>query len=277
MEQTCRRAGSDRKRAQRPAAETSFRRSTIGIATLALSAPPDVVLLEATLFLDLDGTLFELVDSPEDVRADHRTRALIGQLLQHMNGRVAVVSGRSLAQIDDMLGDAARALWISGSHGCENRWDGVTQSPPRPAALDDIAASFRDFARDGPGVLVEQKSLGVALHYRMAPEAEASALALAQELAGLHDLYLQHGKSMVELRVGSANKGSAIRAMMAHPRLAGTTPVFAGDDVTDEPGFAAVLDLGGHGILVGKPRPTLATFGLRSPEDLREWLWRATA
>lgn len=235
-----------------------------------------MVLHEATLFLDLDGTLFELVDSPSDVRADHRTLALIGQLLKHMDGRVAVVSGRSLAQIDDMLGDAASKLWISGSHGCEHRWDGVTQGPSRPVALDDVAAGFRTFAQDRPGVLVEEKSLGVALHYRMAPEAGACALELARELAGLHDLFLQHGKSMVELRVGSANKGSAILAMMAHPRLADTTPVFAGDDVTDEPGFEAVLELGGHAILVGEPRPTLATFGLRSPEELREWLWRAT-
>lgn len=236
-----------------------------------------MVLHDATLFLDLDGTLFELVDSPGDVRADHRTQALIGQVLQHMDGRVAVVSGRSLAQIDDMLGDVAGTLWVSGSHGCEHRWDGAIHGPSRPAALDDIAARFRTLAQDSPGVMVEEKSLGVALHYRMAPDAADAALALAQELAGLHDLYLQHGKAMVELRVGSANKGSAILAMMAHPRLAGTTPVFAGDDVTDEPGFEAALELGGHAILVGEPRPTLATFGLRSPKELREWLWRATA
>lgn len=235
-----------------------------------------MVLQDATLFLDLDGTLFELVNSPGDVRADHRTKALIGQLLQHMNGRVAVVSGRSLAQIDDMLGDAADTLWVSGSHGCEHRWDGVIQGPLRPDALEDVVASFRTFVQGRPGVLVEEKSLGVALHYRMAPEAGAAALALAQKLASLHGLYLQHGKSMVELRVGSANKGNAIHAMMAHPRLAGTTPVFAGDDVTDEPGFEAVLELGGHAILVGEPRLTLATFGLRSPVELREWLWRAT-
>ena len=191
-----------------------------------------------------------------------------------MDGRVAVVSGRSLAQIDAMLGDAAGTLWISGSHGCEHRWDGFTQSPSRPDALDVVAASFRKFAEDRPGVLVEDKSLGVALHYRMVREAGTSAVALAQELADRHDLYLQHGKSMVELRVGSANKGNAILAMMAHPRLAGTTPVFAGDDVTDEPGFEAVRQLGGHAILVGEPRPTLAGFGLRSPGELREWLWR---
>lgn len=236
-----------------------------------------MVLQDATLFLDLDGTLFELIDTPADVRADPQTQALLARLLECLDGRVAVVSGRSLAQIDDMLGDAAGALWVSGSHGCEHRWDGFSKSPSRPHSLDEVATSFLALAQDHPGVLVEEKSLGVAVHYRMAPEAEKPAAALAQELAGRHDLYLQHGKSMVELRVGSANKGNAIHAMMAHPRLAGTTPVFVGDDVTDEPGFEAVHELGGHAILVGKPRPTLARFGLRSPGDLREWLWRAIA
>lgn len=232
-------------------------------------------LRDATLFLDLDGTLFDLVDSPADVRADPQTQALLAQLLQRLDGRVAVVSGRSLAQIDDMLGDVAAALWISGSHGCEHRWDGATEGPSRPGALDAAAAGFRAFAQGRRGVLVEEKSFGVALHYRLAPDAGPPAGELAQALALRHGLYLQRGKSMVELRVGGADKGDAIVAMMAHPHLAGTTPVFAGDDVTDEPGFEAVRDLGGHAILVGEPRPTLAGFALRSPRELRDWLWRA--
>lgn len=240
-----------------------------------LSAPPDGVLHNATLFLDLDGTLFDLVDSPADVRADTQTQALLERLVNRLDGRLAVVSGRSLAQIDTMLGATAAALWISGSHGCEHRWEGGIESPPRPCSLDIVAASFLAFAQDRPGALVEQKSLGVALHYRTAPDAEPLAVALAQQLAERHGLYIQHGKLMVELRVGSSNKGSAILAMMAHPQLAGTTPVFAGDDVTDEPGFEAVRNLGGHAILVGEPRPTLAGFGLRSPGELRQWLWGA--
>lgn len=201
---------------------------------------------------------------------------MLGKLTEHLDGKLAVISGRSLAQIDHILGDAAGRLWIAGSHGCEFRCDGIIRAPVRPDALNEVAAGFFGFAKSRPGVLVEEKSFGVALHYRMAPGAETSAIALAQEFASLHDLYLQLGKSMVELRVGSANKGSAIHAMMAHPRLAGTTPVFAGDDVTDEAGFEAVLELGGHAILVGEPRPTLATFGLRSPGELREWLRRVT-
>lgn len=249
------------------------RRSTIGNTATLFSPPPHVVLNNATLFLDLDGTLFDLVDCPDDVRADARTRALLERLSERLNGRLAVVSGRSLAQIDNMLGPTAAALWISGSHGCEHRWRDVANSPPRPCALEKVAARFLVFARDHPGVLVEEKSLGVALHYRAAPQAEAASLTLARELADQHDLFLQHGKMMAELRAGNGNKGSAILAMMSHPQMTGTTPVFAGDDLTDEAGFEAVLHLGGHAILVGEPRPTLANFGLRSPDDLRKWLW----
>nr|WP_221214531.1 trehalose-phosphatase [Novosphingobium hassiacum] len=223
--------------------------------------------------MDLDGTLFDLVDRPDDVRADAHIHRLLERLLNHLNGRLAVVSGRSLAQIDRMLGATASDLWVSGSHGCERRWQGVIECPPRPSALDDAAAQFHAFAHDRPGVLVEEKSLGVALHYRVTPQAETAALTLARELANQHGLLLQHGKMMAELRVGSADKGSAIRTMMSRPPMPGTIPVFAGDDVTDEPGFEAVRDLGGHGILVGEPRPTAANYGLSSPTNLREWLW----
>ncbi len=236
-----------------------------------------MVLKNATLFLDLDGTLFDLVDSPDDVRADAHTQTLLERLLNHLNGRLAVVSGRSLAQIDSMLGATASDLWISGSHGCEHRWQGVTERPARPPALDEAAAQFHAFAHDRPGVLVEEKSLGVAVHYRVTPQAEAAALTLARELASQHGLLLQHGKMMAELRVGSADKGSAILGMMSRPPMAGTIPVFAGDDVTDEPGFEAVRGLGGHGVLVGEPRLTAANYGLSSPTEVRQWLWGALA
>lgn len=101
-------------------------------------------------------------------------------------------------------------------------------------------------------------------------------MALAQAIADCHGLYLQQGKMMVELRAGGADKGNAIATMMESPHLAATTPVFAGDDFTDEPGFITVRNLGGYALLIGEPRPTAATFGLCSPAALREWLWRAT-
>lgn len=147
--------------------------------------------------------------------------------------------------------------------------------PNRPAALDEVALRFHDFAQDWSGVLVEVKSFGVALHYRMCPAAAVAAGALASRLAKQFDLHLQDGKMMVELRVAGGDKGAAVERLMSRPPMRGTAPIFAGDDITDEAGFAAACKLGGHAIIIGERRPTAANFSLPSPGALREWLWEA--
>lgn len=239
----------------------------------SLPRPDPCLLPGKSLFLDLDGTLFELIDRPEDVIADPPTRDLIDRLATRLNGRLAVVSGRSLAQIDAMLGPVAQRIAVAGSHGCEHRWLGKTSRPERPAALDQVAAQFTQFAqRAGSDVVVEAKSYGVALHYRRAPQVEARANALADKLARTHDLFCQTGKMMVELRLRGADKGSAVRDLMADAPMAGASPVFIGDDVTDEDGFAAALALGGHAVLVGTRRPTRADYALSDPVAVRRWL-----
>ncbi len=226
----------------------------------------------SSLFLDLDGTLLDIVDRPEDVRADESLRALLSDLAERLDGRVAVISGRSLEQIDGILGEIAAELALSGSHGCEHRWKGVWARPVRPEALDRVTDRMHAFADAREGVLVEEKSYGVALHYRLNPEAEPDARDLAEALARDCELYLQHGKMMVELRVAGGDKGQAVHRLMSRAPMRGTRPVFIGDDVTDEPGFAAARELGGHGVLVGPPRATAADHRIASPADLRGWL-----
>jgi len=233
------------------------------------------MLEQSTLFLDLDGTLLDIAERPDDVRADARLRALLLELTRKLGGRLAIVSGRSLQQIDGILGDVAVTLAVSGSHGCEHRWDGMLARPFRPSSLDVAAVCMRLFAKDRPGVLVEEKSFGVALHYRMAPGAQSGAQKLCEELSHELDLVLQHGNMVVELRIAGGDKGRAVRRMMSRLPMKGTTPIFIGDDDTDEAGFAAARELGGHGILVGTPRPTTADFWISSPAVLRDWLWEA--
>ena len=126
-----------------------------------------------------------------------------------------------------------------------------------------------------PGLLVEEKSFGVALHYRLAPEAEAEARILAAALAEELDLCLQPGKMVAELRVAGGDKGRVVHRLMDRPPMRGTRPVFVGDDVTDEAGFVAARALGGHGVLIGAARATAADHRLDSPAALRAWLAEA--
>jgi trehalose 6-phosphate phosphatase len=120
--------------------------------------------------------------------------------------------------------------------------------------------------------LVEEKPLGVALHFRTAPDGEAMCVARVTTLARDAGLYVQGGKMMNDARAGGGDKGSAVRRIMAEPGFAGTRPVFVGDDVTDEPGFAAAAALSGAGVLVGEPRSSAARYRLPSVTATRRWL-----
>lgn len=246
--------------------------TAIGTTAGLCAVPPPPLKSGTSLFLDLDGTLLELIDRPDQVVADENLRGTLGRLHERLEGRVAIVSGRSLAQLDSILGPVARLLALSGSHGGECRVHGTAVSRPRPPQLDRAAEDLRAFARHHEGMLLEEKTLGVALHYRLAPqlaqEARRRALALAERL----ELFLQEGSMMVELRPRGHDKGTAISHMMEIAPLVQAIPVFAGDDLTDEAGFAAARDHGGYGILIGKERPSAARYRLRDPAAVRAWL-----
>jgi trehalose 6-phosphate phosphatase len=237
-----------------------------------LRHPPPLA-REATILLDFDGTLVALADRPDAVVVDDALTALLRALIARHQGRVALVSGRSIAQLDGFFGAAAGTFAVIGSHGAEIRHQGTLLSGmARPSALDIAAASFASAFADRPGVVIEEKSLGVAVHYRLDPAAEAPVVATVAAFAKAHALAVQPGKMMVELFLPGHDKGRAIATLMREAPFAGHLPVFAGDDLTDEPGFAVCAALGGAGILVGPERPTAAGFGLADPEAVRNWL-----
>lgn len=237
----------------------------------ALAPPPDAR-AGWSLFLDLDGTLLELIDDPDQVIADDVLRSLLAQVAERLEGRLAIVSGRSIAQLDGILGPVAHLVALSGSHGSEHRWRDMSAHPVRPDALDEAYVRLSDFAQARSGVLLENKSYGVALHYRQVPEIEPEAQAFVAALADTLDLKYQPGKMMSELRMPGGDKGKAVHMLMARAPMAGTRPLFVGDDYTDEPGFEAARELGGAGVLVGDREPTAATHGLADPAAVRAWL-----
>jgi trehalose 6-phosphate phosphatase len=141
---------------------------------------------------------------------------------------------------------------------------------PQPLA-PELVTSLRSFAADNQ-LRYEAKPHGGALHYRENPDAGDAAQNFAERLAARHGLAMKTGKCVVELVHKGADKGSAVRAFMEQPLFANATPVFLGDDVTDEDGFAVCEELGGFGILVGEPRPSLARFTLASVSQTHQWL-----
>ena len=236
-----------------------------------LPPPPADLLIDASLFLDFDGTLVEIAATPDAVTVSETLRQLLRDLQTRMDGRVAIVSGRSVAEIAALLNPVA--LTVAGSHGLEiAAADGRVATPQRSPGIDAALATLNDFASSRPGVLVEDKPFGVGLHYRQAPHEEAEARDLAAALAEQHGLHLQLGKMVAELRLPGADKGSALKTLMAEPAHAPTRPVFMGDDVTDEAAFAAARDLGGAGILIGPARDTRARYRLDDVTAALAWL-----
>jgi trehalose 6-phosphate phosphatase len=239
----------------------------------SLRPPPPNLLNGAALFLDFDGTLVELAESPDSIRVPHGLHPLLERLSRTLSGRLAIVSGRAVEDLEGHL--AGGRIALSGSHGLELRFpDGSFVPVVPPAGLAEAAREARAFAC-AEGLLLEEKPAGIALHYRRAPEREEAVRAFAAALAERTGLSVQPGKMVFELRPAGAHKGDAVRRLMAEPAFAGGRPLFVGDDLTDENAFEAAAALGGGGILVGSPRPTAALWRLASVAEVTRWLEEA--
>jgi len=234
-------------------------------ATLALPLPPPGLGADAFLFLDFDGTLTPIVDRPDAVIVDAELASLLERLASERADRVAILSGRSAAQLDAMLGPVSRRLTLGSSHGAELRRPSGEPNA-LPTLPDAVIEAVQEFSARHAGVLAEIKTLGAAIHYRGVPERAAEVQALVERLAGEHGLVAQRGKMVGEVRL-PGSKGQALERIAG-----GLRPVMLGDDVTDEDAFAAARRLGGAGILVGDPRPTEASYGLPDVAAVRIWL-----
>ena len=241
-------------------------------STDLLPSPPATLLDDAALFLDFDGTLVELADSPDGVIVPDDLLPLLSDLSDCLDGRLAIVSGRDCARLDAFgLGSFMRA----GSHGLEILApDAVIYDPVRHTALDSILDDARAFADDRPGVVIEPKPYSVGIHYRQAPEHADAADALADRLSRQDGLFVQRGKLMAEIRPSDGNKGKAIERVMQTATFKGHVPIFLGDDITDEDGFVAANTLGGHGIFVGAEGTTSARWRLDDVMAVHQWLRR---
>jgi trehalose 6-phosphate phosphatase len=226
------------------------------------------------LFLDVDGTLLEIAETPQGVLVTDSLKQLLDDLRSRLDGALALVSGRSLANLDQLF--SPLRFIASGVHGCERRTaDGLVLRPEVDAALiARVREQLAEFVRSHDGLLLEDKHYALAMHYRRAPQMQDEVYRVMNEaLVQLGPMFaLQAGKSVLELRPGEWTKGSSITSFMQEAPFAGRIPVFIGDDVTDEDAFAVVNQMSGVSIRVGNPSATRAQHRLGSVAEVLRWL-----
>jgi trehalose 6-phosphate phosphatase len=228
--------------------------------------PPDLD-RKSALFLDLDGTLLEIAATPELVVVPPALPSLLGHLHHQLEGAVAIVSGRPLGQIDQLL--APFRASAAGEHGVTVRFaDGTVEEMPVGVAVpEDWRAALDQAAERWPGVRIEAKPHGLTVHYRLAPEREAEVWELVRAVVPADNPWFRliPAREAVEIGRRSASKGDAVERLMAHAPFHGRKPIFIGDDFTDEAGMSMARRLGGVGLRVAE------AFG-GDPAQVRAWL-----
>jgi trehalose 6-phosphate phosphatase len=249
------------------------------------SASPDLVpatseiarrLDECAVLLDIDGTLLDLAPTPREVWVPPGLSKTLNRLLDKTSGALALVSGRSLNDIDLIF--APDQFPAVGGHGAEMRLatDGdavATHAPPMDKELKRRLAAI---AKLSPGILLEDKGYSLALHYRLAPHAEKAIYAAVSLIrADLPNAPIEvlPGKCVCEIKHSGFNKATGVRELMTHEPFKGRRPIFIGDDVTDEAVFAIVPEFGGLAFSVGRHAKGVADY-FDEPHEVREWLAR---
>jgi len=229
---------------------------------------------QSAILLDIDGTLLDLAPTPREVWVPPGLSKTLGRLLMRTSGALALVSGRSLNDIDLIF--APEQFPAVGGHGAEMRISAdseavATHAPPMDKELKRRLAAI---AKLSPGILLEDKGYSLALHYRLAPHAEKAiyeAVSLIRADLPNAPIEVLPGKCVCEIKHSGFNKATGVLELMTHEPFKGRRPIFIGDDVTDEAVFGIMPDLGGLAFSVGRRARGVADH-FDEPRDVREWL-----
>jgi trehalose 6-phosphate phosphatase len=242
----------------------------------AVPVPSSLVghLNETAVLLDIDGTLLDFAPTPREVWVPPGLAKTLNRLLKRTNGALALVSGRSLNDIDLIF--APDTFPAVGGHGAEMRLDPDSEAvaahaPPMDKELKRRLAAI---AKLSPGILLEDKGYSLALHYRLAPHAEKAiyeAVSLIHADLPNAPIEVLPGKQVCEIKHSGFTKASGVRELMKHAPFKGRKPFFIGDDVTDESVFAIMPDFDGLAFSVGRRARGVAGH-FDDPGDVREFL-----
>lgn len=226
------------------------------------------------LFLDVDGTLLEIAETPQSVRVPPALREILVSLSFRLNGALALVSGRTLNDLDHLF--APLRFCAAGVHGWERREATGCVIRPQldPSRLDCARDLLRRLVERQEGLMLEDKGHGLAVHFRRAPHLSAVVREHVTEACRLvgSAFTMQAGKCVFEIRPAGHTKGTSVRAFMQQPPFLERLPIYIGDDLTDEDAFAIVNEIGGISIKVGDDQATLAQHRLPGVRQVLRWL-----
>lgn len=241
-----------------------------------LSACTDLALADprsCALFLDMDGTLLELAATPKSVRVPEGLTGLLERLSEGLDGAIAIVTGRLVSEVDRLL--SPLRITASGVHGAEMRRSPKGEVERVSAMLpEDLFTSMQRLAGRIPGVLAESKGPGIAIHYRLAPNAEGEILAELEAILDRHAgaFELWPGKKIFEVIPSGLSKGTALAQLATLPAFRGRVPIMIGDDIGDEPAFAAAEGLSGFGLRVAGEHYSDDDADFAGPQAVLGWL-----
>jgi trehalose 6-phosphate phosphatase len=206
------------------------------------------------IFTDFDGTLVEIADTPDSIDVPLSLPQALQRAAEELDSAFAVLTGREIGDIDKYL--SPLVLPVAGAHGTQRRRaDGTVEMADEASvhSAEEIAHAMEPLVLRHPALLIEAKDGTVALHFRQVPELEAACrIAMEEAINDVPDFTLVPGKMVFEARPRGITKGTALRAFMNEEPFIGRTPIFIGDDTTDEDAFIAAQDLGGVGIKLGE-------------------------
>jgi trehalose 6-phosphate phosphatase len=231
-------------------------------------------LSNAAILLDVDGTILDIAPTMYDVYVPNSLRHTLSRVSERTGGALALVSGRPLRDIDYLF--APLRLPAIGGHGAEIRPTAYGNIDARGATLldQDLKRRLKEIAARHPGVVIEDKGYSLGLHYRQAIERELDVIKDVFRVCKVYrpdSFELLTGKAIIEVKAVGFNKGSAVRELMTFPPFVGRTPIFVGDDITDETAFAVMPEFHGVAISVGRRVPGILD-EFQTPNDVRRWL-----
>jgi trehalose 6-phosphate phosphatase len=225
------------------------------------------------LYLDIDGTLLDVALTPSTVHVPTDLSDILGAVSVRLSGALAIVTGRPIVEADHLLKPLRFAA--AGVHGAEMRMSATGKVVSlTPSFSPELIAEIKAIAKALPGIVMEDKGAGIALHYRIVPELHGSLLQALEALIPRHpgQFMVCGGRKVVEVLPIGFSKGRALRQLAALPNFANRVPIMIGDDIADLDAFRAAEEMGGYGLKVAGENFSEAEASFRGPGEVLSWL-----